>query len=438
MRLAPQRLFGRGRKRRPVLVMVGVVVVAAGIGGWILLRPGSSTAQTQALTYTVSKTTLKQTVSASGSLEAAKEADLDFAVSGTVTHVYVKAGQKVAKGQALARIDDTTLQAAYQSAKAALAAAQTAYSDDASAGVSSTQLASDSAQIASATASLSQAAKDLADATLRATISGTVASTDLAVGDTVSGSSAASGSGGGAGTGAGAGTGSSSSSTSAFVVIQPGRFVVTAAVSADDISSVKTGMQVTLTTGGSSTSSGGGGFGGFPGGLTVNRSGAGSATTSDGSSSSTSSRTSTIFGTVTSVSMVADTSGSTTTFPVTVTVTGLHKNLYAGTSVTAAITTKQLTDVLVVPALALSSSNGKTYVEKVVDGLAVQTEVTVGQTYGSQTEITKGLSSGDTIRLAVGGFTRTSNSSSGSGGSRFPGGGFPAGGLPARGFGGGQ
>ena len=438
MRLAPKRLLATGRRR--VLIVVVVLVVVAGFGGWMIFRPGSSTAEAQALTYTVSKTTLKQTVSASGSLEAADEADLDFAVSGTVTHVYVKAGQKVKKGQALARIDDTTLEASYQSAKAALSAAETAYSDDADADAGSTQLASDSAQIASARATLSQAADNLADATLRATISGTVASRDLEVGDTVSGSSSNGSSGLGGTDGTGSTTSSTStSSSSAFVIVKPGRFVVTASVSADDISSVKKGMQVTLTVGGSSSTSSTGGFGGFggfgglPGGITFNRSGGtGNSSGSSGSTSSSSSSTSTVFGTVTEVSMVADTSSSTTTFPVTVTVTGKHKKLYAGTSVTAAITTKQLTNVLVVPALALSSSNGKTYVEKVADGKTVKTEVTVGQTYGSQTEVTKGLSAGDKIQLATGfGSRGGANRSSGGGGQR-------SGGFPAGGFGGGQ
>jgi len=135
--------------------------------------------------------------------------------------------------------------------------------------------------------------------------------------------------------------------------------------------------------------------------------------------------------------MVADTSGSTTTFPVTVTVTGVHKKLYAGTSVTASITTKQLTNVLVVPALALTSSNGKTYVEKVVDGKTRKTEVTVGQTYGSQTEITKGLSAGDQIELASVSLNRSGSGNTTRGGtSGLPGGTFRSG-LGGGGFGGG-
>lgn len=434
--------------RRGLTVIAVLLLAVAGTGTWLILRPGTSEAQTQPITYTVSRTTVKDTVSASGTLAAAKQADLDFAVSGTVTKVFVKAGDHVKKGQALARIDSSSLRASYNSAKAALSSAYTAYDDDADAGAGSTQLASDSAQIESAKASLTQAENDLADATLRATIAGTVAARNLDVGDTVSGSSSSAGSGGS--DTPSSSSDASSSSTSAFTVLQPGRFTVTASVSADDISSVEKGMQATLTTNSSSSSSGSGGFGGFPGGFggfpgMTTRSNDSSDSTSGRSSSSSGgsdSSSTTIFGTVSEVGMVADTSSSTTSFPVTIEVTGVHKSLYAGTSVTASITTKQLSNVLVVPALALSSADGKTYVQKIVGDKTVKTEVTVGQTYGTQTQITKGLESGDKIQLASVTVRRSggSGSSGSSGGGGLPsfsesgGGGFS--GPPS--FGGGQ
>ena len=394
--------------RRGLSVIAVLLLAVAGTGTWLILRPGTSEAQAEPITYTVSRTTVKDTVSASGTLAAAKQADLDFAVAGTVTKVFVKAGDHVKKGQALARIDAASLRASYDSAEAALSSAYTAYDDDADAGAGSTQLASDSAQIQSAKALLTQAGNNLADATLRASISGTVAARNLDVGDTVAGSSSSSGSGGS--TTPTSSSSSSSTSTSAFTVLQPGRFTVTASVSADDISSVKKGMQATLTTSSSSASASSGGVGGFPGfsafgvpGGQSNKTSGGSGGQADSSgsgSSGTGSSSTTIFGTVSEVSMVADTSSSTTTFPVTIEVTGVHRKLYAGTSVTASITTKQVADVLVVPAMALSSTGGKTYVQKIVGGKTVKTEVTVGQTYGTQTQITKGLESGDKIELA--------------------------------------
>lgn len=448
--------------RRGFVAVAAVLLAAAAAGGWLVFRPTSSAAQAQQITYTVMPRTVQQTVSATGTLAAAKQADLDFAVSGTVTHVYAKLGDHVTKGQALARIDDATLRADDNSAQAALSAANAAYVADVDGGAGSTQLASDTAQIASANAALSQATADLAHATLRSPISGVVASRDLSVGDTVSGgasassrssTSSSSGSGSlGGSIGAtsaaptGASAGSSSTSSTAFTVIQPGRFKVVTDVSADDVGSVTKGMQVQLTTNSSSGSSGGsgfGGFGGFAGFAGAATGGQGRGSTGPGSFGSgttggpaaASSSDSTIFGTVTSVAMIADTSSPSAGFPVTINVTGAHTKLYAGTSVTASIITKQINNVLAVPAMALSSSNGKTYVEKVLGDKAVKTAVAVGQTFGSQTQITRGLSSGDTIRLATG-FTRTPTTShNGGAGGRggFPGGGFPGGGFPAGG-----
>ena len=393
-------------------MLVALVVLALAGGGygiWAWTRPGSSTSA-RTLDYTVSSQTVQQTVSASGTLSAAKEADLNFAVSGQITAVDVKVGQTVRKGQVLARVDTSALQAQSESAQAQLTSAQSAYSSDVAAGASSSQLASDSAQIQSAKASATQAGQSLADANLRSTISGTVAAVNVVVGDQASSSSGGSGSGGNgsnasSATNASNSSSSSSSSSAQIVVIQPGTFVVNASVGGSDVASIKPGMQAQLTVSGSS---------------------------------------STIFGTVSSVGMVASTasSGTQATFPVTIAVTGEQKSLYAGTSVTVSIITKQIANVLAVPALALSTSNGRTTVEKVVNGKPVKTTVTLGQTFGAQTQITSGLKSGDTIQMSLG-FNRVTGSGGGTGRNsnggfgRFTGGGGLGGGGLGGGFQGG-
>jgi multidrug efflux pump subunit AcrA (membrane-fusion protein) len=379
-----------------VLVALVVLLLAGGgYGIWEWTRPSSSSTTARTLSYTVSSQTVQETVSASGTLSAAKEADLSFAVSGQITAVNVKVGQTVKAGQVLARVDTSSLKAQNDAAQSQLTAAKSAYSSDVSAGASSAQLASDTAQVQSASASATQAAADLADANLKSTIAGTVAAVNIAKGDQASSSSGSGGSGsggGGSATNASNSSSSSSSSSAQIVVIQPGTFVVDTSVGGADIASIKTGMQAQLTVTGSSTP---------------------------------------IFGTVTAVSMVASTSttGTQATFPVTITVTGTQKNVYAGTSVTASIITKQVSNVLAVPAMALSTSNGRTTVEKLVNGSPVKTTVTVGQTYGAQTQITSGLKSGDQIQMTLG-FNRVSTSGSGTGRSSNGGGlgGFGGGG----------
>ena len=51
------------------------------------------------MTVPVTTGTIQQTVASSGTIEPASQANLNFAVSGTVTAVDVKAGQTVTAGQ---------------------------------------------------------------------------------------------------------------------------------------------------------------------------------------------------------------------------------------------------------------------------------------------------------------------------------------------------
>ena len=86
--------------------------------------------------------------------------------------------------------------------------------------------------------------------------------------------------------------------------------------------------------------------------------------------------------------------------------------------------------MLAVPSLALHTSGSTTYVEKLVGGKQVRTTVKVGQTYGSNTEITSGLKAGDKVVLVTLKLP-TGNGNNGNGNNRFPGGGegnFPGGG----------
>ena len=64
-------------------------------------------------------------VSASGNLSAATTVNVDFSGSGgTVTDIYVVEGDKVKKGESLAKVDDTTQRQQLRTAKAGLASAE--------------------------------------------------------------------------------------------------------------------------------------------------------------------------------------------------------------------------------------------------------------------------------------------------------------------------
>ena len=159
----------------------------------------------------------------------------------------------------------------------------------------------------------------------------------------------------------------------------------------------------------------------------------------------------TVYGTVSSVGLVAEStdsgSSSVASFPVVVAVTGTPSGLYAGTSATLTIITEQLSNVVEVPTSAISYSNGQTTVTKVVGGSQVSQAVTTGAAASGETQITSGLKAGDVIMERVVKFNGTAGTGSrsllgGSGsstrtGGRFTGGGFTGGGFTGGGFTGG-
>ncbi|MFT4264785.1 MAG: efflux RND transporter periplasmic adaptor subunit [Nocardioides sp.] len=348
------------------ITLVVILVLAASGGGWLWLRDDSSASASTTTTATVTSETVKQTVSASGTLSPAKTADLDFEVSGTVTAVLVEEGDKVTKGQALAEIDSSSLVATRTAAVAQLEAAESQLDDDEDDDASDVQIASDKANIVSAQASVDAADEDVENATLRATISGTVTALDLEVGDSVGSS------------GSGSSSSSSSSSTtssSAVSIVNSGTWLVDATVASADIDSVKKGLQAELTVTGVDE---------------------------------------TVYGTVQSVGLVAETNSSgAAVFPVTIKVTGKRTDLFSGVSVTASIVVKQTDDVISVVSRALQTDGDETYVMKVVDGKAVKQVVTVGDTNGNTTAITSGLAEGDVVQVP--GFSMPAGGGSGSG-----------------------
>ena len=348
-----------GRTRRRLLVLSGVVVVVAGgVAAWLLLRPAEAATEPVVATATVG--TQRQTVSATGTIEPAEQADLSFAVSGEVTEVLVKEGDKVTSGQGLAKVDDTLLQAQLTAAQAQLdAAEEKADSDDAS--------------VLSAESDVTAAQEAVDNATLKSTIDGTVVTVGLKVGDRV-------------GTSSGGGGGDNSDSTQ-FTVVSTNRFLVDAKIGSEDVDQVKQGMAAQITATGSNEP---------------------------------------VEGTITTVGLVASADDSgVATFPVTVDVTGEQEDIYAGSSATVSIVVEERENVLTIPAMALHTEGDTTYVNKVVDGKAVRTDVKVGETFGMQTEITSGLAEGDQVQVAVAAPTggTGNNNQNGGGENVFPGGG---------------
>ena len=403
-------------RRHRVAIIVVVVVLLAGAGGlayW--LTSGSSTPTGVVVTTSVvpvTTGTIQQTVASSGTIEPASQANLNFAVAGTVTAVNVKAGQTVANGQVLATVDTTALSEQVSAAEAQLASANARLAADQASAASTTQIDSDQAAVTSAESSLSSAQTALSDASLTSSISGTVASVNLTVGQQVTGTGSgtgASATGSGAGATGSSATGSGTGSTSAqIVVIGTSSYIVNTTVDDTEIGQITDGDQANIVPTGSST---------------------------------------TDYGTVASISLIGSQTSNVTTFPVVINVTGDPAGLFAGSTAAVSIIVKQLNNVTEVPTAAISyNSSGQATVTQVVNGTHVVKSVTVGPAQSGETQVTSGVTAGDKVVEQVISFRGTPGGTGGGlfggtggrfggTGSRFGGGGFPAGGFGGAGGG---
>ena len=379
------RLRAPAFKRRHTIIaaVIGLVIVGGG-GAWATTRPSSSSTAAPTLVSATSST-IRQSISASGTIQPAQRADLSFAVSGTVTSVPVAAGDQVTVGTVLAKVDSASLQSAVTSAQANVTATQDQLTVQQGAGSSTVQIASAQAQLVDVQGKLTDAQTALKGASMTSPIAGTVAQVNIAMGDKVGNTASSAGSGGAASSPSNAGA-SSSSPTAQIVVISTTSWVVQANVGSTDLPRLKKGMQAEITPTGSASK---------------------------------------IFGTVKAIGIVASSSSSgSASFPVTIIVTGSPKGLYAGGAADVSIIVKQTENLLTVPTNALHTEGGKTVVHQISDGAQVSTPVKIGTTYGPVTRILSGLKAGDKLvgtAFRVGGAGGTRSRTGGSGG--FGGGG---------------
>jgi len=462
---APTSAGWKRQLRRPYVWLALAFLIALGVWWFAIRSDDSSTAATAAPTQqlvTVTRGTMSNAVSAEGTVAAAQTDDLSFSSSGTVTAVNVKAGDSVTAGQVLATIDSSQLQAAVSSAQATVASAQAKLSDDQTAGASDAQITADETTLASANDALTSAQQALDGASLVATFDGTVSEVNITVGQQLSnggtGATSATGSGSGSGrssssigsgnNGFGGGSNSSANSSSSspqIQVVTRGSYTVSLPVSSNDIASVAPGQSVTLTVTTSSANGfpggfGGrfGGFGGFgraAGGATgTGNGGTGNGGAGNGTQPSASGATGpTATGTVSDVAKVATATSGVATYPVTVTFTAPANDFYIGATVSGAIATNVRPNVLQVPLLAVTNTNGTSTVTVATKGTLAGPHATrtvkTGAVANGMIEITSGLREGESVVLSIPTFTRPNGDAgtTGTGGQFTNGGGFRGG-----------
>jgi HlyD family secretion protein len=100
------------KKARKIGAILLVAAVLVGAGVLLLRRQQSRTAAAEVAlpTAVVTRGSIEETVSATGNVDAHRQATLTFASSGPIAEVLVEEGQQVEAGQVLARLDTASLE----------------------------------------------------------------------------------------------------------------------------------------------------------------------------------------------------------------------------------------------------------------------------------------------------------------------------------------
>ena len=111
-------------KRKRILIAAAVVIAAIVL--WLVLRPSKGEGITLETTPT-SRITIRNSVTATGTVEPVTEVEVGTQVSGIIDRLYVDYNDVVKAGQLIAEMDKVTLQAELESAQAEEASCKTEY-----------------------------------------------------------------------------------------------------------------------------------------------------------------------------------------------------------------------------------------------------------------------------------------------------------------------
>lgn len=386
------------RLRTSPVLIVNVILALAVAGAVIWAYTSLSTAEAAgpgsggSRTIATAQGTVTATVTAPGNVRSASTASATFGTSGTVTAIRVQVGDKVAKGQVLAAVDDTAARRQLAAARTNLDAARDALdrAEDADGDTSDAE-----AQVDQAELDVDEAEDAVAGTTLKAPMAGTV----TAVNGTVGGSASGSGNTGGGSSGSGStgsgngsnGTNGSSSggdngsgSSAGFIEIADlSRLEVSASVAETDATKLKAGQAGTVT------------WNALPGARSAAR--------------------------LAAIDPNATSESNVVTYGVTFALDDLPEGVRAGQSVNVSVTVGQADNVVYVNSAAVTSAGSRHTVTVLENGQRVVRAVQIGLEGDSTTEIKSGLAAGEQVLIS----TPSNSSNQGT----LPGGGFPGGGA---------
>ncbi len=338
------RRVGDRRFAVPVLGLICAAAVATAIA---VIGPASAK-EAPETTVAAQRGVVQKTVSGSGSLQPAREDTVGFSNPGTVSHLYVKEGDHVHKGELLATLDSAAARRGLKQAEAQLSSAEAelasaragsssspnssspsdqSSSSDQSAASHAASVSSAKASLLNAKISLGNAQRALRATELRASMDGIVAS----IGD--------------------------SGSPDFITLAQLDRMKMQVSLSESDVTDVKVGQ---------------------PASVSVN------AVPDEK-----------LAGRVTHIGLLSSTSNGVVSYPVTIVVKQTAPGIRPGMTATAEVVIAQVQGVVTVPSRAVSGTS----VTVKQGGKDVRRQVTTGLVGDSTTEIVSGLRAGERVVL---------------------------------------
>jgi macrolide-specific efflux system membrane fusion protein len=384
----PKTFWGWLRRSKKRLI-VAIVVLAILIFGIWKIAASSAGSKVKYQTSTVQTGTVVSTISASGYAISTSVLPINTQVSGIVTTVYVKDGDKVVKGQKIADLTlDTSGEqqyssalASYYGAKSGVVSANNAYyntqaaeyaanvkfmNDAVARGLDTTDptyiqeddawLAAEASflnqqtTLAQANMSLNNAAINLqlSSPTITAPYTGTISNINLVSGMVIANTSSTNSSGT-----------STVSSQRVAVITNDATPIVNVTLGETDVPNVQVGQKATVTF---------------------------DSITNE-----------TFTGTVATVDRIGTIASNVTSYGVNIKLDTGSNQILPNMAATADIITATATDALYVPSTALITQSGTNYAKTLVNGSEVDVPVEVGISSDTDTVITSGLTAGETV-----------------------------------------
>jgi HlyD family secretion protein len=178
------------KKHKYLLIFLAVLIVASVGGGMWYKNKQTKDAIAQIRTDEVARGDVRHTVSATGSLSALDNVEINSKITGRITRVYVKENQHVTAGQVLVQLDDTSRRKTMEMKHATLVDKEATYKRDTAllneGAISQSTFDTAKADYLYAKADYEQAVSDLNDTVITSPIDGYVIGKPTAEGQTVS------------------------------------------------------------------------------------------------------------------------------------------------------------------------------------------------------------------------------------------------------------